>query len=318
MDFKNLKIAFFTEAGTKRGMGHLVRSRSIYEAFEQKGIQALFFLDSDQDYSYKYPDIHYFSWKTFSLKERFDIVFIDSYEASIDIYNQVSEFATIGVYLDDFARLEYPKGVIINFAPDAKQLFYPHPKAIHRYLLGLNYLPLRKAIANTKPPSKKKQLFIMLGGMDVADLSVKIVQLLHSLQIPIVVVANKIQQVSMLQNFFNVKVLFQPKDSELINEMAQSTLAIVTASMSVYELAYLQTPSIILSVAKNQTLGVKQFLNHKLACSFVDINSTGWDNMLKKEVESSLLTNTKTKCAVIDAKGKERIVKQVLSLCKKL
>ena len=40
-----MKIAFFTEAGSKRGMGHLIRCQTIANEFEQNNIEINFFFD---------------------------------------------------------------------------------------------------------------------------------------------------------------------------------------------------------------------------------------------------------------------------------
>jgi len=311
-----IKVAFFTEAGSKRGMGHLTRLYAIYEEFVANKIESVFFLDSDIDYRYKYPDILYFTWDRFLLYNKYDIVFIDSYEADIYVYNKTSNSAKIGVYIDDYARLKYSKGVIINFAPDAKKLFYPHEKKEHHYLLGLDYLPLRKAISDITDIKKREQLFIMLGGVDVKNLSLKIIQGLSSLKIRKVVVSNDRQIADKLQKYPNVEVLFQPEDKKLITSMAESSLAISTASMSVYELAYLETPTIIVATAKNQEMGAKQFVNHKLAVCFVDINSVNWLEKLRDEAYLHYSRKMQIN-PNISGDGRKKIIQHVLKLCKK-
>ncbi len=313
---KSTKVAFFAEAGSKRGMGHLVRSYAIYQEFIANKIESVFFLDSDIDYNYKYLDIQYFTWDNFSIHDKYDIIFIDSYEADIKIYNQINNLAKVGVYIDDFMRLKYPKGVIINFAPDAKKLFSLYEREKKYCLFGLNYLPLRKNITDIKNIRKKEQLFIMLGGADIKNLSLKIIQGLSSLKIQKIVVSNNKQISKKLQKYPNVKVLFQPNDKELIASMAESLLAISTASMSVYEFAYLKTSTIILATAKNQEMGVRQFVKHKLAISFVDINSVNWIEKLKNEVCLNCLKKMQGSVN-ISGDGRKKIMQQVLKLCKK-
>ncbi len=313
---KSIKVAFFTEAGNRRGMGHLIRLYAIYQEFIANKIESVFFLDSDIDYKYKYFDIQYFTWDNFSIHDKYDIIFIDSYEADIKIYNQISNLAKVGVYIDDFVRLKYPKGVIINFAPDAKKLFYLYERQEKYCLFGLDYLPLRKNITDVKNIKKKEQLFIMLGGVDIKNLSLKIIQGLSSLKIQKIVVSNNKQISKKLQKYPNVKVLFQPNDKELITSMAESLLAVSTASMSVYELAYLKTSTIILATAKNQEIGVRQFVKHKLAISFVDINDADWIDELKDEVCLNYLRKTQVDANIL-GNGRTKIMEQVLKLCKK-
>ena len=88
----DIRVAFFTEAGYSRGMGHLIRSFTISKKFQSRGIKTFLFLDSNLSFDDKFKGITYFSWKDFKLIEDYDIIFIDSYEASIEIYHKISEF----------------------------------------------------------------------------------------------------------------------------------------------------------------------------------------------------------------------------------
>ena len=145
---KNVRVAFFTEAGHSRGMGHLIRSFVISEKLKSLGVETFFFLDSNIFFNGKFKEITYFDWGKFDISNNYDIIFIDSYEADIGVYQQISNACKVAVYVDDFKRLDYPKGVILNFAPDAGELFYKDKEERLHYLLGLKYLPLRDGFVN--------------------------------------------------------------------------------------------------------------------------------------------------------------------------
>ena len=177
-------------------------------------------------------------------------------------------------------------------------------------------MPLRKAITKTTQKRKKEQLFIMLGGADIKNLSLEIIQGLVSLKIQKVIVSNDKQIVEKLKNYPDIKVLFQPKDEELITSMAESSLAITTASMSVYELAYFKTPTIIIAITKNQKIGIEQLIKHKLTSSFVDIQTTDWIVKLRDIVHTLYSKKAHTNPNIL-GDGGEKIMQQVLELCKK-
>lgn len=305
-------VAFFTEAGSSRGMGHLVRLHTIHEEFTDSNYKCNFFLDSDISYDYKFSDIHYFSWETFSLTQRYDIIFVDSYEASREIYQRVSDSCNQAFFLDDYERLVYPKGTIINFAPDAKELFYKKENAVHRLLLGLIYIPLRKLIKEIKV-AKKEQLFIMLGGSDVESLSVEILASLEEIKLQKVIITNNAQILEELTHFANTSVLYQPSDRELLEAMASSTIAISTAGMSIYELAYYNIPTLIVSVSHNQRVGQEQLLKHKLAYGTIELQSQSWKIELPKQIEQLLASQTQWN-TIIDENGAQRILKEAISL----
>jgi len=305
-------VAFFTEAGSKRGMGHLVRLHTICEEFINNNYQCNFFLDSDINYDYKFSDLHYFSWETFSLKQTYDIIFVDSYEADINIYHTVSNSCTQVYYLDDYERLTYPKCTIINFAPNAKNCFYKKNNSTNSLLLGLDYIPLRTLLKKIHI-QKKEQLFIMLGGNDVKSLSVDIISSLKELNLHKVIITNCLKSKKELTNYKNTEVLYKPNDIELLSAMASSSVAISTASMSVYELAYYKIPTIILSVAHNQRIGQEQLLKHKLAHALIEIKSPSWKEKLPKQVEQ-LLTSQMPFNRHIDLNGAQRILKDTIRL----
>jgi len=312
-----LNVAFYTEAGKKRGLGHLVRSYAIYEKFKSLNIKASFFLDSDIKFQNRFNGVTYFKWNDFKVINKCDLIFIDSYEADINIYKKVSESCALAVYIDDYGRLNYPKGCILNFAPNAEETFFKQKKTKHSYLLGLDYLPIRELFLKMIP-TEQKQIFIMLGGSDTANLSSIITDLLEDINVKKVIVVNNKQVAEMLSEKVNVEVLYQPSDAELIKTMAKSSLAVSTASMSLYELSYLKVPTIAIAVAENQEVGAKQLVKHRLAKSFVSIADKHWQNVLKEAVRKLYLTERGAIMdRVVDGAGTQRIFNETQRLITK-
>jgi len=308
------RVVFFTEAGTKRGMGHLVRSFAIYETFQSMGAEAHFFLDSDVCFDDRFDNINYFQWENFEIaKSEYDIVVIDSYEANLDIYLKISSACKVAVYIDDFKRLDYPQGVIVNFAPESDKKYYPSKQAKNHYLLGLQYLPIRSDFLDVKA-SKNQQIFIMLGGSDVANMSIEIVDLLNSCPLKKVVVSNNEAMSQVLKRYENVKVLYKPADIQLAQSMSSSVLAISTASMGAYELGYFKVPTILIAVAKNQEDGVSQFIDHHISSDFVSIRGDSWKKEIAIKVENLLSSDQYDLDNAIDGYGAFNIANKVLEL----
>jgi len=312
---KNIHAAFFTEAGYSRGMGHLIRSFTISEKFKYLGIKTSFFLDSNVSFDGKFKGITYFDWNKFDLTDDYDIIFIDSYEANIGVYRKIASICKVAVYVDDFRRLDYPEGVILNFAPDSGEIFYKDKEEKHRYLLGLKYLPIRSEFIDAKI-TKKKQIFIMLGGSDTANLSLDMIDALKNIAIKKLIVSNDLNTVKSLKKHRDVDVLYKPSDVQLIKAMAGSAVAISTASMSAYELAYLKIPTIIIAVAKNQEMGVSQFIKYKIARDFVSIENKNWQDDLARKVKFNFYQDNHNINQSIDGKGTENIVHKILELIK--
>lgn len=306
-----MKIAFFTEAGSKRGMGHLIRCQTIANQFEQNNIEINIFLDSDINYDYKFKNLTYFKWEELNINIHYDVIFIDSYEATEDIYNTLQKKTNLGIYIDDFERIDYPKGIIINFAPDSKELFFKNRNKDNEYLLGIDYIPIRKEFLKHKNLKKEKKVFIMLGGNDTANLSLNIIEALQDIDIKKVIVSNDEMTSNKLSKYDNVEILFKPKDKVLIKEMATSDYAISTASMSLYELSFLQIPTIIIAVSQNQITGVSQMLKNKLAISYVDTMRLNWEKNISFQLKN-LMEHKQIVDNQIDGLGVKRIYEYII------
>ncbi len=306
-----MKIAFFTEAGSERGMGHLIRCQTIANEFEQNNIEINIFLDSDINYDYKFKNLTYFKWEELNINIHYDVIFIDSYEATEDIYNTLQKKTNLGIYIDDYERIDYPKGIIINFAPDSKELFFKNRNKDNEYLLGIDYIPIRKEFLKYKNLKKEKKLFIMLGGNDTANLSLNIIEALQDIDIKKVIASNDEMTSNKLSKYDNVEVLFKPKDKILIKEMATSDYAISTASMSLYELSFLQIPTIIIAVSQNQITGVSQMLKNKLAISYIDIMLLNWENNISFQLKN-LMEHKQIVDNQIDGLGVKRIYEYII------
>jgi len=309
INMPQLKVAFFTEAGSTRGMGHLMRCYALYDYFKKQSHIVDFFLDSDINYDYKLQKIHYFTWENFFLDEKYDIIFIDSYLAPRIIYEIMADNAKIPIFIDDYARIDYPRGVILNFSPNAED-FFPNKNPIHTYLLGLKFLPLRPEL-NIVQPKKREQIFISLGGSDIKNYSYEIVKALQHMNIPLIVTINDYDIANQIALYENTHILFKPSDEEFVMSMKESTIAITTASMTVYELAFMQIPSIIIAVSHNQLIGAEHFIRHSLAYKLLDMESEAWDRVLECYLQEFLITPFRPKNNYVDGRGADRIYKSI-------
>ena len=114
-----------------------------------------------------------------------------------------------------------------------------------------------------------------------------------------------------MKDLKNTKILHKPSNEVLVQNMAKSSLAITTASMSLYELHYLKTKTVIVAINENQESGAKQVIQHGLANEFVNIENSQWEKKIAQEV-TALSKNRDKITSFIDGKGVERIYSQVL------
>jgi UDP-2,4-diacetamido-2,4,6-trideoxy-beta-L-altropyranose hydrolase len=267
----NFKIFIITEGSSNIGFGHITRMLSIYQAFEERGIKAKFIINGDDSIKelLKNTDYEIYSWvdnqeKLLKDIKNADIAIIDSYLADKDLYEKISKVVKIPVYYDDNNRLEYPCGIVINGNIYAKNLNYPEKKCI-KYLLGTEYLPLRKEFWEVSEKDIKdevKDIMITFGGDDLRNLTPKVIKLLNE-NYPdfnkYVVIGKGFRNIKEIQKIAdkNTILIFNADAKEMKEIMLKSDIAISAGGQTTYELARVGVPSIIIAVAENQLRNCK-------------------------------------------------------------
>jgi len=62
--------------------------------------------------------------KIYRIVKGADAAVIDSYEADKGFYEHVSRLVKTPVYIDDYKRIDYPRGIVVNGAVYAKEIGY--------------------------------------------------------------------------------------------------------------------------------------------------------------------------------------------------
>lgn len=326
-----MKVLIFTEGGKNIGFGHITRCTALYQAFEEKGILPEFIVNGDESvfgllFGMKYEIFDWINEKErlFELIQNADIAIIDSYLADIDIYKTISEYVKIPVYLDDSKRLDYPKGIVVNGAIYAEELNYPAKKGV-TYLLGLKYVPLRKEFWNVPEKEIKENIesmMITFGGDDMCNMTPKVLRLLQNNfpdLIKNVVIGKGFKNIYEIEELKDnrTNLIYYPDAEKIKNVMLESDIAISTAGQTLYELAVTGTPTIAISVAKNQLNNIKGwakdgFIEYAGSRIERDILNNIY-NCLEK-IASFQIRKEKNKKGIlyIDGEGGSRIVESIL------
>jgi spore coat polysaccharide biosynthesis predicted glycosyltransferase SpsG len=241
-----MKVLILTEAGKSIGFGHLTRCIGLYQGFEEKGFEVEIVVNADSSVDFLLKGIKYkkFDWlrkrkDIFKSLKKVDIVIIDSYLADLDFYKKVSEVVKIPVYIDDYKRLDYPRGVVINPSIYGDKLDYPKKEGV-RYLLGKKYIILRREFWNV--PKKKinkhiKNVLITFGGTNQQDLAKTIARYLED------------------KFSFNINIVEPNKNftaKDMLKLMLKADLCISGGGQTTYELARVGVPTIGICFAENQ------------------------------------------------------------------
>ena len=332
-----MKVLIITEGSKSIGFGHITRSLSIYQAFEEKGISPMIIINGDNTVKslLKIQNYKIFNWlkntkKLIEIVKCSDIVIIDSYLADYSLYDKICNSTKLTVYQDDNNRINYPKGIILNGSIYAQEVEYPQVEGIE-YLLGNHYIPLRKEF--WKIPQKKintnvENILVTFGGDDLRNLTPKVIKALNEQfnQLKSIIIIGKgFNKIDIIKENVNTKnkLIFNPDAKQIVETMFESDIAISASGQTLNELARIGTPTIAISVANNQI----NHSNHWEKTGFIK-NAGSWDddNLVNNILESInilkdediRLQKSKIGRKYVNGLGSIRIVEQVLRIYGKI
>ncbi|MCS7171277.1 MAG: UDP-2,4-diacetamido-2,4,6-trideoxy-beta-L-altropyranose hydrolase [Aquificaceae bacterium] len=326
-----MRVLFLTEGSSSIGHGHVTRCLSLYDAFKAFGLRPHMFIQGDQMVSSLlqgvshelYPWLE--DWDSVRKRLRdFHVVVVDSYLAGREIYEDVSKSVHAKLFVDDYQRLSYPPGFVLNGSVYGGNLLYPHVDGV-KYLTGPEYVPLRKAFWKVGKKTIRKRLrkvFVSFGGDDARSTTPKVIKLLREsypeLELFVVVgkgFKNKEEIYGLVDE--RVKVFEGLSGEEMKNLMSVVDVAVSAGGQTTYELARVGVPSVLVSVADNQLLNCKGW--EKAGFAFY----AGWweDKELWQRLLESVeklkdyelrLKMSKIGRKLIDGKGALRVVRKLL------
>lgn len=332
-DANSKKVMILTEGGKRIGTGHITRCISLYQAFEEQGITPEIIVNGDGTVKDLFSNEKHqiFNWtedpgKIFNMISRADIMIIDSYLADIGFYEEISEIAAIPVYLDDTIRMDYPKGIVINGGVYAEEMDYK-PREDITYLLGPSYTPLRKEFRNVPEKEIRKgieSVMITFGGDDMRNMTSRILRLLirnHPELTKNVVIGNGFQNIKEIERISDKKtnLIYFPDAEVMKKTMLESDIAICAGGQTLYELARVGVPAIVVAVADNQVNNVKGWQE----AGFIEY--AGWweDKVVLEKVEIGLCLLKENKerekrsiigRTFVDGLGARRIVQEIMKI----
>jgi UDP-2,4-diacetamido-2,4,6-trideoxy-beta-L-altropyranose hydrolase len=269
-----MKIVIITEGGKQIGFGHITRCVALGEAFEEKGIMPEFLVNGDEAVEDLLKDKKYliFNWikekdKLFKIIKAADIIIIDSYLAGKVLYDKISKMVNGRlVMIDDYNRIAYPKGIVVNPSIYGEDLDYPKKEGVV-YLSGNDYTILRKefwANSNKRIRESIESIMVTFGGNDTRNMTLRILQYLNKSypQLTKKVIIGKgfknIKEIKKLQNS-RTELIYYPNAKEMKQEMLKADIAISAGGQTLYELARIGVPTIAIAVVDNQLNNIKEW-----------------------------------------------------------
>lgn len=317
-----MRTIIFTEAGSQIGLGHLIRCISIANELKQNKVGCFFVLNSDYnvDVYLKGFNFIYSDWikELPKLSQRkFSLAIIDSYIAGIKTYEDIKKITDKCLYFDDFNRLNYPKGLILNPVGNIND----YPKRSHSDLLvGYRYQIFRKEFNkpyNFKLNENITNITITLGGSIQTNFFFKTVKILKQLDCKINIISSDPELDRLLANSPNIFFHKNLSASEVIKLFSNSDFVITAGGQTLLELICLKIPAIVIKNADNQSKNIENLL--RLNCINYAGSSSNSDifiNISQCIEYFRILDNRKkiiNNCKkILDAKGTQRVVTRAM------
>ncbi len=332
-----MRVYIVTEGGRDIGFGHISRCKAIYTAFTKKDIEPLFIVNADSSVTslLKGTDYIILDWQKrknelFDIIKYADIGILDSYLAPLPFYERFEKNVKVPIYIDDYMRLDYPRGVILNPSIFGDETDYKRGGTFP-VLKGPDYVLLREEFWDVSPKKVRERvenILITFGGDDARSLTLKVLKLLDRdfpefTKTVIVSKGFKDQDIKVLESEYrerpNITLIISPSGEMMRDAMLDADIAISAGGQTTYELARVGLPPIIIGIADNQRKNIEGWTKKGF------IRYAGWwdDQGLLKKVKSEIeaLKDFHVRSEIgeigrslIDGKGALRVVDELLSL----
>lgn len=322
-----MNVIILTEGTRVTGYGHITRCLSIYQAFEEQQIIPVFIANCDDRGKEILSEVNLiaFNWleesdKLYKIINGANILIIDSYLAQQELYFNLSSKVTTPVFMDDYQRIEYPKGIIINGTIGAEHLGYK-TNNYHKLILGVKYIPIRKDfwdVTNKIHNDTALHILITLGGNDVRNISFPILDAVYK-KYPdanySVVLGSDFDKNIIPQQYFRKNIALQHSlsASSMLKLMLQSDIAISAAGQTLYELARVGVPTVAIGVAQNQSFNLTGWVKKKFILDSLWHDDQDFNIKLCSLLEKTMSNNYRERIRrtiplLVDGQGARRIV----------
>ncbi|ACC79439.1 UDP-2,4-diacetamido-2,4,6-trideoxy-beta-L-altropyranose hydrolase [Nostoc punctiforme] len=341
-----MKLFIRVDASTQIGTGHVMRCLALAQAWQDAGGQVVFVMATEA------PDlktrlnaegmevIHLpiqigsaeDAKETAKLARQFNAnwVVVDGYNFGAKYQEIIKESDLKLLFIDDYGHAEYYYAdVVLNQDIYAHENLYMQREPYTKLLLGINYALLRREFSQYQREQKThplivKKLLVTLGGSDLNNLTLKVINALKLLELSnlevLVVVGGSNPHYEKLQvasQHLQFPIYFHRNVQNMPNLMAWSDIAISASGSTIWELAFMGLPSLILILADNQASNAKKLGEMRLIYNLgegKDIAPIVIANALKKLM---LATKERTEMArlcqnLVDGQGSRRVLNQIL------
>ena len=316
-----VKVVILTEGGKKTGYGHLSRCSSLYDELVKRKIDVEMIINSElltidilQNRNYSIVDWTSFEYLRNNIQTSVHYI-VDSYIASKQVCQFLSEHSKKVLYLDDTSRIKYPKGIVVRASLQAT-------KETKDLLIGKKYIILRdayKSIAHEKHVQKTNEILLTMGGTNQIELIQTILKKVNEIypECKINIVLGSLEpsyfEEGLIQEYRNIVLHNYLSSHEMQKLMLASDFAITAAGQTIYELIATSTPFIPIQIADNQRENLISLRNKQLIQTILCWKDEKFSEEFDIELQQMFSIPFRKKImerldGLIDGLGSERII----------
>lgn len=331
------KFIIWTEGGKKVGMGHVRRCLVIAHQLKKEGADVLFLINDDptvinqlEEESFLYEIASFGDINCSRVVGKIvDIILIDTKRPIVEIMGRLKDIGYKIVLMDNITPARLKADIAIY--PTA--IF--HKDNIEwngfngRVFSGADYVPIAESFIKTRQRAKNLrfqppyQILITMGGSDPNNLTSKIASSLLNLSMPVKIKAvigpaflphadlSEIEKQRDFNRDFNIDFIRNVKDMSEI--MADSHIAITAFGTTIFELAYMGVPSLIIANYTSDEEDMEAFKRLKIGIPlgyYEDVSNSDLKENVEMVLRDRILWEEMSQKGkgLIDGQGAERIV----------
>ena len=254
-------------------------------------------------------------------------VIVDSYKAGLEIYEYLCAVSDNRIFCDDFKRIKYPCGFVLNGAVSAVKLNYPAEGGGVKYLLGPKYQPVREEFYKTGRAAINKEISkIVLTCGAAADakiysrLLIPLREIIPNAEINIVTGKTPVTD-DFIDISGNAKTILHSKldASEMAALIYSCDAAVSACGQTLYELTLAGVPTIAFMTAENQRNNAAGFMELNAIEYCGDFENGGFEIKFREALNKILDYDYRRKLSgrarkIIDGKGSARCLNEVFNV----
>lgn len=287
-----MRVYFIVHGNVKTGMGHIMRSISLAEAFKMREHMVTFFSKYEQGISllqkagmkvYKIPSEIYSGEQGFfygspeelerdivaireQVVKKADVIIVDSYNVSNSFFENLRELTNCLVYIDDLNFFPYSIDILVNGTASAFDMGYEKEQSA-QLLLGPKYNQVRKEFSGLPPKEFSgdiANILITTGNGDPFHMTEKLLKILipteqfSEIKYHVVVGGGFEKDIWLDPDIIkSEQVLLYDNPNNMWEIMLKCDVAVSAGGSTLYELAVCGIPTIVFAYADNQLLHIK-------------------------------------------------------------